>query len=102
MVPLIQIRRGDRDNLGKISHILHKNIFCDLSLEPSYRDGSNEGSQSMFSLRNKKNYLRFIFNTRSCLELCGTEGHQIHPEPATGNFGHLWHLQEPAGTCCGR
>ena len=59
---------------------LHTNIFCDPSLEPSQRDGSNkgsqdmfsfmfcdsslelshrhsdEGSQDMFSLRNKKNY----------------------------------------------
>ena len=33
---------------------LYKNIFCDPSLEPSRRDGSNEGSQHMFSLRNKK------------------------------------------------
>ena len=27
---------------------LHKNICCDPSLEPSRRDGSNEGSQNMF------------------------------------------------------
>ena len=40
---------------------LHKNIFCDPSLEsknifcdPSRRDGSNEGSQHMFSLKKKK------------------------------------------------
>ena len=33
-------------------------IICfDPSLEPSHRDGSNDGSQRMFSLRNKKNYL---------------------------------------------
>ena len=36
---------------------LHKNIFCDPSLEPSSPDGSNEGPQHMFVLRNKKNYL---------------------------------------------
>ena len=36
---------------------LHKNIFCDPSLELSHRDGSNEGSQHIFSLRNRKNYL---------------------------------------------
>ena len=29
---------------------------CDLSLEPSQRDGSNEGSQHMFSWRNVANY----------------------------------------------
>ena len=49
--------RGNRDNLGIISHISSLNIFRDPSLEPSPRDGSNEGSQHMFSLRNKKNYL---------------------------------------------
>ena len=53
---------GTSGNLGIISHFLHKNIFCDQSLEPSHRDGSNEGSQSMFSLGNKKklslNYLQ--------------------------------------------
>ena len=53
----------------KPTKILHKNIFCDSSLEPSRRDGSNEGSQYMFSLRNKKNYFLIILNTPSCLEL---------------------------------
>ena len=54
---VLQIRRGNRDDLGIIFLILHKNIHCDPSLEPSCQDGSNEGSQHMFSLRNKKNYL---------------------------------------------
>ena len=40
---------------GLFAIYLHKNIFCDQSLEPSCQDGSNEGSQHMFSLRNKKN-----------------------------------------------
>ena len=31
----------------------HTNICCDPSLQPSRRDGSNEGSQHMLSLRNK-------------------------------------------------
>ena len=53
----LQIRRSNRYNLEIIFHISPKNIFCDPSLEPSRRDGSNEGSQHMFSLRNKKNYL---------------------------------------------
>ena len=35
----------------------HKNINCDPPLEPSHGDGSNEVSQHMFLLRNKKNYL---------------------------------------------
>ena len=50
-------KKGNKDNLGIISHILHKNILCDPSLELSRRDGSNEGSQHMFSLRIKNNYL---------------------------------------------
>ena len=33
---------------------LYKNIFYDPSLEPSHRDGSNEGSQHMFLFKNKK------------------------------------------------
>ena len=37
---VLQIRRGNKDNLGIISHISQKknkqkNIFCDPSLEPS-------------------------------------------------------------------
>ena len=49
-------KKVNRDNLGIISQIspyLHGNIFCDPSLEPSRLDGSNEGSQHMFSLRNR-------------------------------------------------
>ena len=54
---MLQIRRGNRDNFKIISLMrLNKNIFCDPSLEPSCRDGSNEGSQHMFLLKNKKNY----------------------------------------------
>ena len=45
-------KKGDRDNL-----FLHKNVFSDPSLEPSCQEGSNEGSQHRFLLRNKKNYL---------------------------------------------
>ena len=56
-IPVLQIvRKGNRDNMGIISHILHQNIFCDPPLEPFHRDGPNEGSQYMFLLRNKKNY----------------------------------------------
>ena len=54
---MLQIRRGNKVNLGIIFHIFPQNVFCDPSLELSHRDGSNVGSQYMFSLRNKKNYL---------------------------------------------
>ena len=46
---VLQIRRDNRGNLA----IIHKNIFCDPSLEPSRQAGSNEGSQHMFSLIRK-------------------------------------------------
>ena len=57
IVTLCQIRRGKRNSLGIIFHTTLSNICCDPSLEPSHRDGSNEGSQHMLSLRNKKKYL---------------------------------------------
>ena len=54
----LQIRRSNRDNLGIIGLIPPlKHIFYDPPSEPSRQDGSNDGSQHMFSLRNKKNYL---------------------------------------------
>ena len=46
-----------RDN---ILLILHKNIGCDPSSEPSRRDGSDEGSQHMVLMRNKKNYHQIL------------------------------------------
>ena len=42
---------------GITSIFLHKNICFDPSLDPPHQEGSNEGSQHMFLLRNKKNYL---------------------------------------------
>ena len=51
---VLQIRRGNWDNLGII---FHENIRCDPPLDPSHRDISNKGSQHMFLLRNNKNYL---------------------------------------------
>ena len=50
---VLHIRRGIRDNFPYYSF----KTCCDPSLEPSHRDGSNEGSQHIFLLRNKKNYL---------------------------------------------
>ena len=58
MRSVLQIRRANRDNFGIISLISHKKKRnCDPTLEPSHQNGSNEGSQHMFSLRNKKKYL---------------------------------------------
>ena len=53
---VLQISRGNRDNFGIIIYYLYFfiKIFCDPSLEPSRRHGSNAGSQHMFLLRNKK------------------------------------------------
>ena len=52
---------------------LNKNIFCDPSLELFRRDGSKEGSQHMFSLRNKKklslNYPQYSLLSVALLEL---------------------------------
>ena len=36
-----------RDSSDLISVLLYKNIWCDLSLEPSQRDGSNKRSYHM-------------------------------------------------------
>ena len=49
-----------------------KKIYCDPSLEPSQRDGSNEGSQCMFILRHMENYFQLIPVTPSYLQYCGT------------------------------
>ena len=54
---MFQIRGGDRDNFGIVLHISEYKLGCDPSLELSHRDGSNEGSQHMFTLKNKKSYL---------------------------------------------
>ena len=49
--------RGKMDNLVNIFCITPLNICCSRSLELSHQDSSNEGSQPIFLLRNKKNYL---------------------------------------------
>ena len=43
----LQISWGFQDNFQKIFFYI-ENIFCDPTLEPSHRDGFNEGSQYMF------------------------------------------------------
>ena len=45
------------------------NISCDCSSEPSHSDGSNEGSQYMLSLRNKKNVFKLSSKPPTYLEL---------------------------------
>ena len=65
--PVLQIKKGNRHNLeiSTCSHISPLNIFCDPSLEQSRWASSNEGSQLMFLMRNKKklslNYLQYPF-----------------------------------------
>ena len=49
-------KKGKKREFRDFFIIFHKNIYNDLSVEPSHTDSSNEGSQHMFSLRNKKNY----------------------------------------------
>ena len=55
---VFQIRRGNRDNFPYFSI----KILYDPSLEPSYRDGFNEGPQYMLKWRDKTSYLRIILN----------------------------------------
>ena len=43
---------------------------CDPSLEPSQRDGSNDGSQNLFLWRNVANYPSIISVTPSYVEHC--------------------------------
>ena len=54
---MLQIRRSEGDGLGMVDRVFYGNMFCDPSLEPSHRDGSNEWSQHMFSLRDRRNRL---------------------------------------------
>ena len=56
---VLQIR-SNRGNLGIIAILLHKNIVCVPPLEPSRQEGSNEGSQNMLLLRNKKKKLIYL------------------------------------------
>ena len=44
----LQIKGGFEDNKRYFFLFRDENICCDPSLEPSRRDGSNEGSQNMF------------------------------------------------------
>ena len=64
--------------------ILHKNIYCDPSSEPSQRDGSNEGSQHIVKLSS---------DTPSYLELCWPAElvvPSLIPAEAGNLFNHKW------------
>ena len=54
LAAVLQIISDYTDNFGIIIHVFTVNVFCDPSLEPPRGDGSNEGSQHMFSLGNNK------------------------------------------------
>ena len=50
-------KRGDENNAKTFFHFSVKNVNCNSLLEPSRRDGSNEGSQCMYFLwNNEDNY----------------------------------------------
>ena len=46
----LQIRGGIEDNSKILFLFLNENIRCDPSLEPSQRDGSNDGLQHKFNM----------------------------------------------------
>ena len=80
--PEPHIRRGNRDSLGIIVNRDNLGIIIHISLlkhtgslrpplETSHRDGSNEGSQHMFYLRNKK----IVFELPSITPLIWTSVH---------------------------
>ena len=48
------------DNIGIFTQNSEPNMHYDPSLEPSQQDGSNEGSQCMLWLRNRKIFPRII------------------------------------------
>ena len=52
----LQVREGIEDNSKIFFLISERKQWCDLSLEPSRRDGSISGSQNMFLSRNMDNY----------------------------------------------
>ena len=54
--PELQIRGDTEDNSELIFLFLNENICCDPSLELSWRNGSNDGSQNTFLWRNMANY----------------------------------------------
>ena len=68
---------------------LTETICCDPSSEPSHRDGSDEGSQPMFSCRINKNYPELSPNTPSHLELCKPNTMDLNSPPKSLDSGKL-------------
>ena len=73
----VQFRALNKEYLGRIRDkfsncfvISAHKICCDPSSEPSRQDGSDDGSQHTFSVRNKKNYPSVIIKYSSYGELC--------------------------------
>ena len=60
---------------------LHKNIFCDTSLEPSHGDGSKEGSQQVFIIGIKHGF--------SCINVCQVPREMLKTEAEGGDFQQL-------------
>ena len=81
---VLQIRKGNLDNLGITSLISPQKQIFDPSLEPSRRDGSYEWSQQMFSLRNKKNIIKLcsmpplIWSSESVPDYSNTDITEYH------------------------
>ena len=65
----LHIRGGIEDN-SKIMFLIKENRCCDPSLEPSWHDGSNDGSQNRFLWRKMANYPQIIPVTPSYQEHC--------------------------------
>ena len=64
----LQIRGAIYDNSKIIFLFLNENICCDPSLEPSQRDGPNDGSQNVFLWRNMASFSIIFPVTSSYLE----------------------------------
>ena len=69
-IPELHLRGCKEDNSILFFLFLIENICCGPSLEPSRRDGSNDGSQNMFLWRNMENYPEIITFTHSYLVYC--------------------------------
>ena len=64
----LQITGGIEDRSNFVFLFLIENVCCDPSLEPSQRDGSNDGSQHTFERSSMENYPKTIHITPSNLK----------------------------------
>ena len=58
----VVLMRGDKICFMEKNGKLSLNICCDPSIEPSRRDGSNEGSQDLFIVKENQTQLRKFEN----------------------------------------